>query len=221
MFIIYDHLANIVKIYHECELGRAYPSRGSPFGITRLAEWWQTVLPRDIFLHPTITQIVDSFPCSTLIVNFKISFQKSQYTPRCIISRWRHFDITMTSLDDHVREFLYIYTTNVHPSCDSLDKITWVRYEFLTQNKISDILIRCARNILNKSENATPKLCAIHIQNDGSQKIKWKYIWMFKAWVMQNSIFYGCCHEETHESHVNVTGVQFFRLKIWTEISHS
>ena len=29
------------------------------------------------------------------------------------------------------------------------------------------------------------------------------------------------CHEETHESHLNVTGVQFFRIQIWTEISHS
>ena len=26
---------------------------------------------------------------------------------------------------------------------------------------------------------------------------------------------------ETHESHLYVTGVQFFRLQIWTEISHS
>ena len=24
----------------------------------------------------------------------------------------------------------------------------------------------------------------------------------------------GCCHEETHESHLNVTGVQFFSLQI-------
>ena len=29
------------------------------------------------------------------------------------------------------------------------------------------------------------------------------------------------CHEETHKSHLNVTGVQFFRIQIWTEISHS
>ena len=29
------------------------------------------------------------------------------------------------------------------------------------------------------------------------------------------------CHEETHESHLNVTGVQFFRLHIWTVISLS
>ena len=45
---------------------------------------------------------------------------------------------------------------------------------------------------------------------------------MFKDWVMHNSkTFYGCCHEETHERHLNVTGIQFFRLQILTEISHS
>ena len=36
-------------------------------------------------------------------------------------------------------------TTSVQPSCDSLGKITWVRYGFLSQDNISDILIRCAR----------------------------------------------------------------------------
>ena len=40
---------------------------------------------------------------------------------------------------------------------------------------------------------------------------------MFKDWVK----VYGCCHEETHESHLNVPGVQFLRLQIKTEISHS
>ena len=33
--------------------------------------------------------------------------------------------------------------------------------------------------------------------------------------------FYWVCQEETHVSHLNVTRVQFFRLPIWTEISHS
>ena len=31
---------------------------------------------------------------------------------------------------------------------DVLGKIAWVRYDFLSQGKISDILIRCVRNIL-------------------------------------------------------------------------
>ena len=32
---------------------------------------------------------------------------------------------------------------------------------------------------------------------------------------------YGYCHGETYESHLNVSGVQFFRLQIWTETLHS
>ena len=36
-------------------------------------------------------------------------------------------------------------TTNEQHLCDSLGKITWVREDFLSQGKISYILIRCAR----------------------------------------------------------------------------
>ena len=36
--------------------------------------------------------------------------------------------------------------TNVQLSCDSLGKITWVRYDFLSQGKISDIPIRVCKN---------------------------------------------------------------------------
>ena len=32
---------------------------------------------------------------------------------------------------------------------------------------------------------------------------------------------YGCCHDKIYESHLNVTGVQLFRLQIWKELSHS
>ena len=35
-------------------------------------------------------------------------------------------------------------------------------------------------------------------------------------WVTHKVKVYGYCQEETHESHLNVTGVQFFRLQIWT-----
>ena len=35
-----------------------------------------------------------------------------------------------------------------------------------------------------------------------------------KDWVMHKVKVYGYCHEETHESHLNVTGVHFFRLQI-------
>ena len=67
--------------------------------------------------------------------------------------------------------------------------------------------------IQNKSENATPELFAIYMymQNDASQKSKWKCIWMFKNWVMHKVKVYGYCYEETHERHLNVTGVHFFR----------
>ena len=52
----------------------------------------------------------------------------------------------MTSLDVNVREFQY--NQCMLPSRDSLGKIAWVRLDFLTQGKISDICIRCARNTL-------------------------------------------------------------------------
>ena len=44
-----------------------------------------------------------------------------------------------------------------------------------------------AKPILNKSENATPELFAIYIQNYANQECKRKCILMFKYWVMHNS----------------------------------
>ena len=41
--------------------------------------------------------------------------------------------------------------------------------------------------ILNKSENATPELFAIYIQNYASQECNIGGILMFKYWVMHNS----------------------------------
>ena len=41
--------------------------------------------------------------------------------------------------------------------------------------------------ILNKSENATPGLFAIYIQNDAIQYSYRKCIYTFKDWVMHNS----------------------------------
>ena len=48
-------------------------------------------------------------------------------------------------------------------------------------------MVRVGLNILNKSENATPKLFAIYIQNNANQECNWKCILMFKYWVMHNS----------------------------------
>ena len=74
---------------------------------------------------------------------FKISFQKSPNMPWCNFTWRRHFNIAMTSLDDHVREFQY--NQCMKSSGDSLGKIAWVRWDFLSRGKIWDILIRCAR----------------------------------------------------------------------------
>ena len=51
----------------------------------------------------------------------------------------------MTSLDDNVREFQY--NQCMKPSHDSLGKIAWVRLDFLSQGKISDILIHCVKEV--------------------------------------------------------------------------
>ena len=42
---------------------------------------------------------------------------------------------------------------------------------------------------LNKSENATPELFAIYMQNYANQECKWKFVLMFKYWVMHYSKF--------------------------------
>ena len=82
-------------------MGQYNPFRGSPFGIMRLAEWWPTVIARDGFFYPRLTRIMDYFsssPLNTLFYigkNMKKSSRKSWI--RWDATRWRHFDITMTS----------------------------------------------------------------------------------------------------------------------------
>ena len=46
------------------------------------------------------------------------------------------------------------------------------------------------------------------------QDSKVNCILMFKDRVMHKVKCLLMCHEETHESHLNVTGVQFFRIQI-------
>ena len=48
----------------------------------------------------------------------------------------------------------------------------------------------CVSNILNKSENSTPELFAIYIQNYANQECKWKCILIFKYWVVHYSKSY-------------------------------
>ena len=77
-----------------------------------------------------LTQIMDPFSCSPL------------NTMWYIITRWRHFDWTFTTLDDHVREFHY---NQWQPSRDSLGSIKCERQEVLSQLKsqiLSDPQIR-------------------------------------------------------------------------------
>ena len=75
--------------------------------------------------------------------------------------------------------------------------------------------------ILNKSENATPELFVIYIQNDATSKANENVSECSNTGFCITGKVNGCCHEERHESHLNVTGVQYFKLKIGTGISHS
>ena len=61
----------------------------------------------------------------------------------------------------------------------------WLIYELKLPKIIIDTSILL--NILNKSENATPELFAIFIQNYASQECNGKCFLMFKYWVMHNS----------------------------------
>ena len=51
--------------HHECEGG----IRRSSICITRLGEWWQTVIARDAFFYPILTQILDYFSCSSRYIS--------------------------------------------------------------------------------------------------------------------------------------------------------
>ena len=77
-----------------------------------------------IFLSYPHTNIGFFFLLTT-IFNLKISFQKSLNTLKCNFTLGRHLNITMTTLDDNVREFQY--NKCMKSSRDSLGKIAWVR----------------------------------------------------------------------------------------------
>ena len=70
----------------------------------------------------------------------------------------------MTSLDDNDRELQH--NQCMVPSRDSLGKIAWAKLDFLSQGKISDILIWCARNVTTQLVNTK-----ITPQNKGSTQI--------------------------------------------------
>ena len=56
-----EMILGMIWIYQECEDGIENLSWGSPFGITRLIAWWKTVIKRDRFFYPILTQITDFF----------------------------------------------------------------------------------------------------------------------------------------------------------------
>ena len=95
----------IKRIYHECE-GRIETS------VSRIVLSYLQTNNGFFFLLTTVFY-------------FKISFQKSLNTLRFNFTWWRHFNITMTSLDDHVHEFQY--NQHTESSRDSLGKIARVR----------------------------------------------------------------------------------------------
>ena len=80
-------------------------SRGSTLALTRLAEWWQMVIMRDIFFHPNLPQIMTCilFFAHHSIAHFFFikSSRKSLNTLRWEATWWCHFNITMTSHFSH------------------------------------------------------------------------------------------------------------------------
>ena len=86
--------AELIRIYHECE-------DGIKKSVPRITVWFNDacqvmtngVLERLIFLSHTHTN--NGFFLFTIDCLFKIRFQKSLHTLRCIITWWRHFDWTL------------------------------------------------------------------------------------------------------------------------------
>ena len=83
--------------------------------------------PKRQIFYPTLTRIIDSFSCSTL---FLFIFYLYIYL----------YLNKLLEVPEYAKMQFHMMT-----SLGVLGKIAWVRYDFLTQGKISDILIRCAR----------------------------------------------------------------------------
>ena len=93
-------------------MGSKNPSRGAPIGITRLTEWWQTVIARDRYFYPIFAWIIGYFSCSPLNTLFyhgnktwKKGFKKSWI--RWDATWWHHFIIAMTSRNDVRPTFVF------------------------------------------------------------------------------------------------------------------
>ena len=106
----------------------------------------------------------------------------------------------MMSLDDHVREFQY--NQCIYHSRDGLDKIAWVRQDFLSQGKISDILIPCAR----KDFLSQGKISDIYISLPGVQE---KIFYPMQGKI--SDIFIQCAEKIFYprvKSQISLSGVQ-------------
>ena len=76
--------------------------------------------------------------------------------------------------------------------------------------------------ILNKSENATPELFAIYIQNYANQECNSKCILMYKYWVMHNSKSYTDVVTRKHMKVIKMwQGSNISSCKFEHKISHS
>ena len=93
-----------IEIHHESGVWVESPSRGSPIIITRLAEWWQTVIARVVFSIPSshklwILFLAHQSPLNTLFYIGKREkcFQKIPNMLRYDIHVvwWCHFNIIM------------------------------------------------------------------------------------------------------------------------------
>ena len=101
----YQRRCDVIIIHLECEGGieKSIPI-GSPIGIRRLAEWWQTVTARDWSFYPIHTRIMDSFSCSPLNTAFYFEKRKKVFRKSLIrwdATWWRHpVNVIMTSRID-------------------------------------------------------------------------------------------------------------------------
>ena len=82
----------IIRIYHGCE-GQKNPSRGLLSGIKRLAEWSQTVIPRDGFFYLSRTPMIDSFSCISFISESGLLIMQSLRLQTFAILWWQYRDV--------------------------------------------------------------------------------------------------------------------------------
>ena len=120
-------------------VGWKIPSWGSPIGIMRLADWWQTVIPRDRFFYPIHTRILDSFSCSPLSPAFRIerTWKKAFQNPNLVCEKHIRLQISsvgsVSSLSSWKKRWSLV-TQWAHSKC-SFGKVSTTR----ESNQASDV----------------------------------------------------------------------------------